>query len=277
MGIPKGDITGMGLIAIDIGNTSINIGYFGNNGLSAKELPTGSPLDAKGYARELRTGPEGRPIEGSPEGIVISSVVPWLTEVFSEAALSEFGIKPLIAGPALTGGLGLGVENPAEIGPDRVAASVGAVELAGAPVFAVTLGTATTVNYVNRDKVLKGGAIMAGIGLMKKAISNGTALLPDVNTEPPPPRSALGTDTEGCIRSGLLFGTAGAVERIMAEIERAEGEEGPVKAILTGGHAASVAPLMERETVVEPGLTLMGLSIIYKKAASEGRKRKEAS
>lgn len=196
-----------------------------------------------------------------PVGIVISSVVPGHTGAVVEAARLLSGREPLVVGPAVDTGMGLDVDNPEELGADRLAASVAAAEILPPPLVMVDFGTATTVNYVAEGKVFRGGAILPGLGLMARSLSAGAARLPETAVRRP--GAALGRNTEDCIVNGIVRGTAGAVERIIRDIERAEGRS--MGTVATGGFAPVVLPLFERECVLEPDLALKGLVLIYER------------
>ncbi|HKZ56683.1 MAG TPA: type III pantothenate kinase, partial [Thermodesulfovibrionales bacterium] len=109
-----------------------------------------------------------------------------------------------------------------------------------------------------------GGAILPGVGLMNESLAKGTSRLSEVVLRPP--ESALGTDTSGCIQSGLFYGTAGAVERLLEEIEK---EVGRLKVVVTGGFSYIISQFLKRGHDLRPNLTLEGLKIIYMRNKSE--------
>jgi type III pantothenate kinase len=166
-------------------------------------------------------------------------------------------------GPDATGGLRLDVSTPESLGPDRIASAAAAFELFGAPVAVVDFGTATTVDFIKEEGVFSGGVIIPGVGLMLKSLSGETARLPQAGVRRP--ESALGKDTEGCLLSGVVYGTAGAVERVIEEVEREEGLSYGVA--VTGGYLDCIRPYLRRADYVEPDLTLKGLRMIYRRTA----------
>ncbi len=202
-----------------------------------------------------------------PESTAIASVVPEATGPVAEAAGALTGTSPLVLTHNTDSGLVLDIEMPESMGADRIAGAVGAVEAAGAPVAVVDLGTATTVGFVFEGDapqlaVFRGGAIMPGLALMRSALASGTARLPEVDLASA--FSALGRDTGQNILSGLVLGTAGAVERIVADVERTEGVGFQV--VLTGGMATVVQGHMSRQpALVEPHLVLYGLRAVYER------------
>lgn len=248
------------LLAIDIGNSSINIGIFAPELLlhRLRTDPLQSPSWYRGRLAEV-LGKKG--MDKGPGGVVISSVVPGHTEALRAGARMLTGREPLVVGPGIDTGLRFDIRNPEELGSDRVAASLAAAELHGPSVAVLDFGTATTVSFVGKGHVFKGGAILPGLELMGRCLSQGTAKLPEV--APEAPVSALGKDTAANILSGMIYGTAGAVERIIAEVEELDGEH--YKVVVTGGQMGLVLTYLRRVDAVEPALTLRGLKFIYER------------
>ncbi|MDH4233087.1 MAG: type III pantothenate kinase, partial [Nitrospirota bacterium] len=198
---------------------------------------------------------------------IISSVVSTHTMVLKEAVgkLSAKSANAIfVLDHQMDTGLDLKIKAPEELGTDRLANAAGAYALYGGPVAVIDFGTATTITAVGKNADFIGGSIMAGIGLMNEVLAQRTSKLAKVALEPQGP--ALGTDTAGCIRSGLLIGTAGAVERILEEIENEAGYT--FRTVITGGHAQLVARFLKRPHELNLFLTLEGLRIIYAKNRS---------
>lgn len=249
----------MSIIVIDIGNSSINAGFFTPAGFFIQKIDT-QPLRSPSEYETLFNGfIKEKNMDKMSEGVIISSVVPGHTEALKKACKTLSRKEPLILTHKLKTGINFEIKEPEKLGTDRIAASVGACELFGAPVAVVDFGTATTLNFTGSGNIYKGGAIMPGIGLMKKALSSETAQLPDIDIARP--LSPLGKDTEGNILSGIIYGTAGAVERIISETEKTEGES--YRAVATGGCSGLVVPFIKRDVHIEPFLVLKGLKIIY--------------
>lgn len=243
----------MGLIAIDIGNSLINIGFFTERGLTVQMVDTYPLLKPSGYMTLIN-----KDLDRTPEGVIISSVVPSHTGPVKEAC-RIFGKEPLILTHKLRTGLSFEIKKPEKLGTDRIAASVGASELFGAPVVVIDFGTATNLNFIGAGNVYKGGAIMPGLRLMKNALLKETAQLPDLPISKP--STPLGKDTKECILSGIIYGVAGAVERIIEEVEEVE-KEG-FKVVITGGYAELIRPFLKRPHYIEPALVLKGLKAIF--------------
>lgn len=249
------------LIAIDIGNSSINIGFFTVSGLLVQKIDTHPLLSSAKYSALVNGFIKEKNMDKMPEGIIISSVVPVHAEVLRKTLKGLFSVEPLIVSYKMKTGLRLNIPNPEKLGTDRIANSVAAYELCRCPVATVDFGTATTISVVGKNATYIGGAILPGIRLMNEALAKGTSKLYDVSISIP--GSALGTDTVTCIQSGLLYGTAGAVERLLSEIEKEVGFR--LKVIVTGGYGTLISKFLKRKHDVLPYLTLEGLKILYER------------
>ncbi|MEW6003377.1 MAG: type III pantothenate kinase [Nitrospirota bacterium] len=247
------------IIAVDIGNSSINIGYFTEKGLLIQKIET-HPLRKSGeYAPILKTFIEENSLEKGSIGVIISPVVIDHTGVLREAFKELEPEEIMIMGPEIKTGLIFDIPRPEELGSDRIANAVAAYEYHGSPVAVVDFGTATTISIVGKEANYIGGAILPGIRLMNESLARGTSKLSEVKLSPP--EFALGTDTAGCIQSGLFYGTAGATERLLSEIEKETGLN--LKVVVTGGFGNLLSGFLPREHYVVPNLTIEGLKIIY--------------
>ena len=252
------------LIAVDIGNSSINIGYFTDKGLLVQRINTHPLRDSGEYLSLIRNFLRQNCVEKGSLGGIISSVVSSHTSVLSEVLKRLSGTEEtvlLTVSHEMNSGLTFRVPKPERVGTDRIANAVAAVELYGSPVAVADFGTATTITVVDREREFAGGSILPGLRLMNSALNAGTSQLTEVAIEAP--LRALGVDTAECIRSGLFYGTAGAVERILTEMEEEIGVS--LKVVLTGGYARAVGRLLKRIHEVNSYLTLEGLRILYGK------------
>jgi type III pantothenate kinase len=246
------------LIAIDIGNSSIHIGYFTETDLFVQKMNT-SPLRAPSqYGLLFSRFMKEKNIVKRPEGSIISSVVSGHTKVFVKALKTLTSSEPLVVRWTLKTGLEFAIPNPEGLGSDRIANAVAAYE-SKSPVAAVDFGTASTITVVNRDARYIGGVILPGIRLMNASLAKGTSQLQEAPLVPP--ASALGIDTAHCIQSGLFYGTAGAVERVLCEIEKECGFA--LKVVVTGGFGELISGFLQRKHDLRPHLTLEGLKLIY--------------
>jgi type III pantothenate kinase len=256
------------LIAVDIGNSFINIGYFTDMSLIVQKIETHPLKDVNEYKMILRDFLFQNHIENNCFSVIISSVVysrtPVLKEVFSALSDKKSDRDVLLVSHKMNTGLRFRVNSPEELGTDRIVNSVGAWDIYKAPVAVVDFGTATTITVVGNDAHFIGGSIMPGLRLMNDMLFRGTSKLKKIVLEPP--SAALGADTSGCICSGLFYGTAGAVERVLDEIEKET--HCTFNVIITGGHCAIMDKFIRRAHDTEPHLTLKGLKILHEKNKS---------
>jgi len=251
------------LIATDIGNSSVTIGYFTSRGLLVQRIPTIPLKSPEEYRQRLHAFIKEKNVEKGEGASIISSVVSNHTRTLIKAIE---GLPGQTEGSTLVvdhrlAGIRFRIDRPEELGTDRIANAVAAYALLRKPVVVIDFGTATTITVIDGNGDYLGGAIMPGIGLMNEALAMKTSKLRKV--EVVKPETALGRDTAGCILSGLIIGTSGAVERIVAEIENETGTLYDV--ILTGGNCLLVDTFMRKPHMVRPDLTLEGLKILYEK------------
>ncbi len=193
------------------------------------------------------------------KAVIISSVVPVITPIIVEALQDLGAEKPLVVSHRVTGGLTLNLRRKKTIGADRISNAVAGYFLFNQAVAVVDCGTATTLTVVGKNADILGGAIMPGIGLMQKALFKGTAKLPDIAVKTP--KGFLGRDTESAITTGIIHGTAGAVENIIQGIEGEIACE--LKIILTGGFAKILSPILKLNHILRPNLIFEGMRLIY--------------
>ena len=187
------------------------------------------------------------------------SVVPPLTPVFEQVCQNYFGVKPLTVTAGVRTGLQITYDNPRDVGSDRIADAVAAMQLYGSPVIVVDFGTATVFDAISRDGVYLGGAIAPGINVAAEALFLNTSQLRRV--ELTAPKSAIGQNTSASLQSGLVFGYAGLVEGIVARFKEELGQE--AKVIGTGGLADIISQETDVFDAINPELTLVGLRLVY--------------
>lgn len=192
-------------------------------------------------------------------GCCISSVVPQLNSALLGLSRDAFGVEPLFIGPGIKTGLVIQVDNPKEVGADRIANAVGALEEHEAPLIVVDFGTATNFDVVSERGEYRGGIIVPGIQISADALFEKCAKLPRVDVAKP--ATVIGRDTVACIRSGLTYGYADMVDGLVARI--AEEMHAKPKVVATGGIAPLIAQIARRIDAVDPLLTLKGLRTIY--------------
>jgi type III pantothenate kinase len=253
------------LLALSINNTHVVVGAYRDDDLAGSwRIRTNPPRTADEYAVLLRsflTDVAPPPAAGEPRPIsdvVIGSVVPTLTPVFVELARRYLGAEAVVVGPGIKTGIRLLVENPREVGADRIANTLAAHRRYGGPAIVVDMGTATTFDAISPEGDFLGGAIAPGVEISLQALTERAALLHRVDLVRP--RSAVGKNTITNIQSGAVFGYVGLVEGLVGRIKA---ELGPCKVIGTGGAIGVVAPETRAIDVVDQQLTLDGLRMLW--------------
>lgn len=249
------------LLALDVGNTETTVGLFRGDRLEAHwRLTTTAHRTPDEWAAALTAylTQAGRSTQ-EVRAAVLASVVPQITPAVAEAIERATAGRPVVVDARSPLPIRLDVEEPLTVGADRVVNTLAASQLFRRPTIVVDFGTATTFDCITADGRFLGGVIMPGIRTASDELVRRAAKLPA--TELAPPARAIGRRTEDCIRAGVLFGTADAVDGIVRRI-KAEWPDGetPV-AVATGGLAALVAPLSREIASVHPDLTLTGLRL----------------
>jgi type III pantothenate kinase len=249
------------LLAVDIGNTNITLGVFEGEEIRAFwRMASEVNKMADEYAALLINLLYYQNLEMSDVNEVsLCSVVPPLTTTFVELSERYFHTTPLVVGAGVRTGVRIRMDNPREVGADRIADAAAAHHLYKGPVIIIDLGTATTFGIVSREGDYIGGIIATGIATAAEALFSRTAQLPRV--ELTPPKHVIGTNTVAAIQSGIIYGYASLVEGMIARIHKELGEKALV--VATGGHAGLIAKETKAIDVVNLDLTLIGLRLIY--------------
>ena len=249
------------LLAVDIGNTNVTLGLFRGEELEARwRLSTDIRRTSDEFTMMLLTLLEQDDV--SPDQVtaaVIASVVPPLTEVLEAVCQRCFHLTPLIVGPETRTGVRVRIDNPAEVGADRVVNAAAAHRLQGGPLIIIDFGTGTTFDAVSDEGDYLGGTIAPGIELAAEALFQRAAKLPRIELEFPP--RVIGTNTVNAMQAGLMYGYVGLVEGIVARMKMELG--GSPRVIATGGLAEVMQGHTEVIDAVEPDLTLQGLRMIW--------------
>lgn len=249
------------LIAIDIGNTTLQIGVFNDRKIvHTWRLATHHDRLADEYgifvASLLRY--EGIRTEGI-DGAIISSVVPTLAPVFQEVCRKFLRLEPLLVSPHMRKPVRIGIEHTEELGADRIVDAVAACSRYGPPpLIVVDFGTATVFDAINEHGIYVGGAISPGIGISTDALFDRASRLARIDLDRPP--AAIGTRTETALQSGILFGYVGLVEGIIGRFRQ---ELGEARVVATGGWAPRIAEETEILDIVDEDLILWGLRELY--------------
>ncbi len=249
------------LLTLDISNTSIKAGIFrGDTLLAHWRFATERHKLTDDYAMLLLGLFQAAGIPASEiDGVSLSCVVPPLRSVFDELARKYLHIAPLIVGPGIKTGVKLAVDNPREVGADRVANSLATYRLYGGPAIAIAFGTATVFDCISAQGEYLGGAIAPGVVTSLESLTRSAAQLFQVELIRPP--KAIGKNTVHTMQSGVVLGFAGLVEGLVKRLKSELGD--PVTVIATGGLADVIAPATDVIDVVDPQLTLKGLKLIY--------------
>ena len=251
------------LLVVDVGNTQTHFGTFQGPTLvehwrfatvrqsTADELGAAlqSLLELRGYGFE------------DLDSSIVSSTVPQLEPEWTAMARRYLGQEMLAVGPGTRTGMAIRYDNPREIGADRLVNAVAIRERFGGCAVCVDFGTATTFDVVSPAGEYVGGALMTGIEISLDALSERGARLPKVDLAPP--RSVIGKNTIDAIRSGVVFGYAGAVDAILRRLYDELGERAEV--VATGGLAGLVVPYTEEIEQVDELLTLTSLRLLHER------------
>lgn len=256
------------LLVVDVGNTNVVLGIYDGDTLTRSwRLATARDRTADEYgilAQQLTAG-TAKAIDGA----IVSSVVPPLNSAIAFMIEKYFGVEPLFVEAGVKTGIAVAVDNPLEVGADRIVNSVAAFERHGGPLIIVDFGTATTFDVVTADGKYVGGVIAPGINISAEALFARASRLPRVDIRRPP--TVVGTNTVVNMQSGLFYGYLGLVDGILDRMKR---EVPNVKRVIaTGGLATLFADDSEFIDEVDADLTLRGLKIIYDRNRSTRRGR----
>ena len=258
------------LLAIDIGNTNIDLGIFDSDRLKvAWQVASELHCTADEYGILLLNLLERQKLlHAEITGVSLCSVVPPLVHTFQEMCGTYLDISPLVVESGVKTGMRIRLDNPREVGPDRVVNAVAAQNLYGKPVIIIDLGTATTFDVVSQEGDYLGGAIAPGISIAGEALFTRTAMLPRI--ELIRPAQVIGRSTVSAMQSGIIFGYIGLIQGMIQRIEQELGSK--AKVVATGGQAHSIAKEIPTIDAINPDLTLIGLRLIYELNLPERQK-----
>jgi type III pantothenate kinase len=249
------------LLAIDVGNTNIVYGLFEGEKLVHKfRVESARGRTADEYSVVLRSLLDMQGVAPkSVDAAIVASVVPSLTESMVGLARRACGREALVVGPGIRSGMAILIENPREVGADRIADAVAGFDKAKGGVVVVDFGTSTNFDVVTPKGEYLGGVLAPGLQISADALFSRAAKLPRV--EIAKPAKVVGRNTIHAMQSGIVYGYVGLVDglvdRILAELGF------PCAVIATGGLASLIAPLSRTITEVDDELTLVGLRILY--------------
>jgi len=251
------------LLAVDIGNSDIALGVFHKSDLVAtSRLETSLSLAEEDVTTVIQglirnSGFQKEDVSGT----IVGSVVPSLTPLFKAICNKAFNLQPILVSSKLDLGIELKVQHPEEVGADRICNSVAAKKLYGTPAVVVDFGTATVYDAIDEEGNFIGGAIAPGIETSTRYLIEKAALLSPITFKIP--KTAIGTDTESNLQSGIVLGAVDQVEGMVRRIKAETGwKDFPV--IVTGGLGKLISGLSDVISHCDGELTLKGLELIYR-------------
>src|SRR3954471_16792521 len=251
------------LLAVDVGNTQTHFGAYDGDRLvehwrfATVRTSTSDELGATLLSLLALRGLTFADIDAS----IVSSTVPQLRPEWTAMAGRYLGHEMPVVGRGVRTGMPIRIDNPRELGADRLVNAVAAYEKVGGPVVVVDLGTALTFDVVSQAGASIGGITARGVEISMEALTARAAALPRVDLDPP--RTLIGKGTVEAIRSGVIYGFAGQVGSIVSGVRDELGEE--TEAIATGGLANAIVPFCETIDDIDEDLTLDGLRIIWQR------------
>ena len=253
------------LLVVDVGNTQTHFGTYRSGQLVEHwRFTTVRDSTADELGAVLRNLLELRGIGlADLDASIVSSTVPQLRPEWEAMAARYLDHRMLAVGPGVKTGMALRYDNPREIGPDRLVNAVAAYERVKGACVVVDFGTAVTFDPVSAEGEYLGGIIMPGVEISMEALTNRAAALPKI--ELGAPRSLIGKSTVDAIRSGVIYGFAGAVDGIMRRLRAEMGAE--TETIATGGLAEHIVPFTEEIDETDDLLTLTGLRLLHERNA----------
>tara|TARA_B000000475_G_scaffold154575_1_gene124516 strand:+ start:4427 stop:5194 length:768 start_codon:yes stop_codon:yes gene_type:complete len=248
------------IIAIDIGNSETNVGVGNSTKWESYRYTTRKTITSDELLMMFKTTIDLSKLnDKAVDGVIVCSVVPQITDSVV-SAISEFTTKDvLVVGPGIKTGLKVNIDNPKELGPDRIANSVGGFKKTNKEVVIVDLGTATTFDIVNSNKEYLGGSIAPGIKISLDALISKTSSLKSVELKEPD--KVIGKNTYEAIQSGLVLGHASMIDSMLEKIVLESNLSPGV--VITGGLGTLIQPVLNINSSYEKNLTLDGLEEIY--------------
>jgi type III pantothenate kinase len=249
------------LLAIDVGNTQTHVAVFdGEELIEHWRFATEGEATADELAARIWGLLALRAMSlGSVSASIVCSVVPQLSREYSAMAERYLGAPCLMVVPGIKTGMSIRIDNPHELGADRLVNAVAAYERVGGACVAVDFGTSTNFDVVSAAGEYLGGVIGPGVEISMEALTERTAKLPRIDLSEP--ARAIGKNTQEAMEAGFVHGFAGLVDGISRRLDEELG--GGATFIATGGLASAIVPFCEVIDEVDDLLTLTGLRLIY--------------
>ena len=250
------------LLAVDVGNTQTHLGAFDGKRLAEHwrfQTRSGATDDELAERIGGLLGLNGIRLQDL-DAVCVSSVVPPLGTQYEQLTERYLNASCLSIGPGVKTGMPIMIDNPLEVGADRLVNSVAAYERFGSACVVVDFGTGINFDAVSDDGEYLGGAIAPGLEISLSALIDRAARIPRIDLAEP--EAAIGRSSRAAIQSGVVFGFAGLIDGIVRRIEE---EMGEVRLLATGGLAALIVPFTETISEVDEMLTLKGLRLIHER------------
>jgi len=249
------------LLAVDVGNTSVSFGLFDGAALRrCRRVPAQTGTD---WARGAGTGRGTR-----LDAILIASVNPPIARSVAAALKKRFGLSPAYVGDDAPVPMRVRCRRPEQVGVDRLLNALGARALVRGPAVVADFGTAVTVDAVSSRGDFLGGTILPGVALSSRALQQGTAKLPHVFPIHAGP--VIGKDTSEAIRSGIFWGTCGAVREIALRMRKRLRDQ-TARLVVTGGDASLFLKHLPTPRLMSPHLTLGGIAAVFERWHGRGK------
>lgn len=251
------------LLVIDIGNTNITIGIYDRDRLIASyRLTTWSKRTSDEYGFMIINFLHDSGVHAEDiNDVIIASVVPKIMHSFNNSIRKYIHKEPITVGPGIKTGISIKIDNPRELGADRIVDAVGAYYTYGGDLLVIDFGTATTFEHVNAKGEYLGGCISPGIEISVQALATNAAKLPEIEIKPT--STILATNTITGMQSGIFYGYLGHTEYIIKKFKEETGKN--LKVIATGGLGRIIAENTDAIDVYDPDLTFKGLKLIYER------------
>ena len=251
------------ILTIDIGNTNIVVGGIDKDKTHFIErISTVRTKTELEYAIDIKLLLDIYKIKADQiEGGIISSVVPQITNIVKIAAEKILKTEVMVLDAGVKTGLNIKIDNPAQLGADLVANAVAGIHNYPVPLIIIDMGTATTLSVVDEKKQYIGGMILPGPRISLDALTARASQLSGISLEAP--KHIVGKNTIECMKSGIVYSNAAAMDGMIERIE--EEIECKATVVATGGLAKSIIPHCKREVILDEELMLKGLYIIYEK------------
>lgn len=251
------------ILALDMGNTNIVVGGIDNEKTYFVErITTDLVKTSLEYAVSIKNILEIHHTKSSEiEGAILSSVVPPLNATLSSSIKKILGLRPMLVGPGMKTGINIHMDDPKTVGSDLIVGAVAALLEYPCPLIVIDMGTATTICAVDEGGSYIGGIIYPGLKISLETLASKTAQLPNISLDIP--SQVIGKNTIQCMRSGIMYGSAGMLDGILDRMVEELGQKATI--IATGGLSRFITPLCRHTIIYEEDLMLKGLLALYNK------------